>query len=88
MRYLTLAALAVAATLSATGVARAVDEPSLNAADAAAAAAAQASPRQPLGYAASRVHDGAFASVDRATSQLSEADRAFLAQGDRGIGNN
>lgn len=90
MRNLTFGAVALA-TLIASGVAFAADEPSRNVADAEAEAAAawQQAPRQPLGYAGSYVagHPAFVAVVTQEKSPVSEADRLFLKQGDRGIGN-
>lgn len=89
MRNLTFGAVALAALL-ASGAAFAADEPSRAAADAEAQAAASAHwQNQPLGYARpAAVNSSAFAVLDRQErSPISEADRLFLKQGDRGIGN-
>ncbi|UJX45964.1 hypothetical protein [Xanthobacter sp. YC-JY1] len=90
MRNLTFSAVALAALL-ASGAAFAGDEASLAAADAEAQAAAAAhSQAQPLGYATQRAVPPAFValSAGQERSPLSEADRLFLAQGDRGLGTN
>lgn len=89
MRKLTLGAVALATTLLASGAAWAVDEQSLNAADATAEAGATVQTERHLGYAESGSHQHpAFATVDRKPVNAAEqADRLFLEQGDRGIGN-
>lgn len=90
MRNLTLGAI-VLATLIGSGAAFAADEPSRNAADAAAEAAAGAVGtwrHQPLGYAVVSERAGAFADLrEQAPLAISRTDSTFLAQGDRGIGN-
>ncbi|MEP9356981.1 hypothetical protein ABLE93_26015 [Xanthobacter sp. KR7-65] len=87
MRNLTFGAIALA-TLIATGSAFAADEPSRNAADAAAEQAAVRH-QQPLGYANIQERAGAFANLREPSAQrvISQQDALFLAQGDRGIGN-
>lgn len=90
MTKLTFGAVIVAATLLATGSVWAADEPSRNSADAAAEASVASAGRQGLGYApASGRSSEAFAHIRHdAGAGVSRADRLFLEQGDRGIGNN
>lgn len=86
-------ATVLAATLLATSLAFADDEPSRRTADAEAEAAMVATPsHQPLGYAATtdRTYP-AFARMRDVPAQPVrpvDPDRMFLEQGDRGLGNN
>lgn len=88
MRNLTFGAVALAALLT-SGAAFAGDEASLAAADAEAQAAATIHAQtQPLGYAAPRAIPPAFVALSAGPEQspISEGDRLFLKQGDRGLG--
>lgn len=95
MRYMTIGAMALAATLGLSGLARAADEPSRYEADEEAEAAAQMQydyGMRPLGYAQPRWRNHPLANVpgtwqepDPALQHLTP-DENFLRQGDRGRG--
>ncbi|QRG06186.1 hypothetical protein EZH22_24925 [Xanthobacter dioxanivorans] len=91
MRYLTLGAIALAATLGVSGLARAADDLSREEADAQAEAAVQSPYEQAghaLGYSESRWqgHPLATSRAHAAANAQLSADSEFLRLGDRGIG--
>lgn len=89
MRYLTLGAIALAAALGVSGVARAADDLSRREADQAATQTFQTSEpaSRSLGYAQQeRAHPLASVRAPAPDAAMMSADAAFLRLGDRGIG--